>query len=293
MSRETDALCKIADEKGVDILYAVESGSRAWGFASPDSDYDIRFIYVHPRDQYLRLDQPQDTIERIEGDLDIAGWDIFKALRLLRKSNPPLMEWLFSPMVYTELVPYIDILRQIAHRNYSSSAVFYHYSRMAHRNYRQYIANKIAEGATEVPTKKYLYVIRPIIALLYLEQHHALPPTHFLETLRFVELDNDTRNAILELVNKKIAGFELGMDKPIPALNTFAEQHLNRWLQHGPEEQSKRGDFRALDDIVWSILEGRHITTAHATSHYARQSEHNDQHRSALHSTEAAPYDQH
>lgn len=287
-SRENIALRHIADEKGVDILYAVESGSRAWGFASPDSDYDIRFIYVHPSEQYLRLDQPQDTIECIEGDLDIAGWDLFKALRLLRKSNPPLMEWLFSPVVYTELIPYIDNLRDIARRNYSSSAVFYHYSRMAHGNYRQYIANKIAEGATEVPTKKYLYVIRPIIALLYLEQHQALPPTNFLETLREVEIDHGTRNAILELVNKKIAGHELGMDKPIPALNTFAEQHLDRWLQRSPEDQSKRGDFRELDDIVLSILEGRHVTTAYTTSYNEQQKKGNDKQHATLYSTEEA-----
>lgn len=256
-SRETDALDKIVYEKDISLLYAVESGSRAWGFASPDSDYDIRFIYAYPSREYLRIDQPQDTIERMEGDLDLSGWDIFKALRLLRKSNPPLMEWLFSPVVYTELVPHIEQLREIARCNYSSSAVFYHYSRMAFRNYRQYIANKIAEGAAEVPLKKYLYVVRPIVALLYLEQHKELPPTNFLETLREVELSSDTRNAILELVEKKRAGFELGMDRPIPILNTFAEDHLNKWMQHGPEKQGERRDFRELDDIVLAILEGR------------------------------------
>jgi hypothetical protein len=258
MNRETeilDTLDNIVHEKGVSILYAVESGSRAWGFASPDSDFDIRFIYAHPEREYLRIDQPQDTIERMEGDLDIAGWDIFKALRLLRKSNPPLMEWLFSPVVYTELPPYIEQLREVARRNYSSSAVFYHYSRMAFRNYRQYISNKIAEGITEVPLKKYLYVVRPIVALLYLEQHKELPPTNFLETLREVKVGSDTREAILELVRKKQAGLELGMDKPIPLLNAFAEEHLNKWTQHDPEKSGKRRDFKELDDIVLAILE--------------------------------------
>lgn len=100
-------------------------------------------------------------------------------------------------------------------------------------------------------------VIRPIIALLYLEQHEELPPTNFLETLREVDLSSDTRNAILELVEKKRAGFELGMDRPIPILNTFAEDHLNKWMQHGPEKQGERRDFRELDDIVLAILEGR------------------------------------
>jgi uncharacterized protein len=257
MSREINALYRIADEKGIDVIYAVEAGSRAWGFASPDSDYDVRFLYAHPSREYLRIDQPQDTIERIEGDLDLSGWDIFKALRLLRKSNPPLMEWLFSPVVYVELIPHIEKLREVARRNYSSSAVYYHYSRMAYRNYRQYIANKIADGATEVPTKKYLYVVRPIVALLYLEQHQALPPTNFLETLRDSEIDSETRKAILDLVGKKQTGLELGMSSPIPVLNAFAELHLNRWLQHGPDEHSKRHEFKDLDEIVLDILEGR------------------------------------
>jgi uncharacterized protein len=256
-SRENITLRKIADEKGIDIIYAVESGSRAWGFASPDSDYDIRFIYHYPSREYLRIDQPQDTIERMEGDLDLAGWDIFKALRLLRKSNPPLMEWLFSPVVYLESVPYIENLREVARRNYSSSAVFYHYSRMAFRNYRQYISNKIAEGITEVPLKKYLYVVRPIIALLYLDQHKALPPTNFLETLRDVVIDNETRKAILELVGRKITGQELGMDKPLPVLNAFAEKHLGKWMQNDPEKDGKHHNFKELDDLVLAILEGR------------------------------------
>src|SRR5438874_9271177 len=97
------ALLTIAAEERVHILYACESGSRAWEFASHDSDYDVRFLYVRPKTAYLKLDQPRDVIERpIVDDLDINVWDIFKALRLLRKSNPPLLEWLFSPLVYAE-----------------------------------------------------------------------------------------------------------------------------------------------------------------------------------------------
>lgn len=99
--RIQSALQTIAIEEQVYILYACDSGSRAWEFASHDSDYDVRFLYVRPKSAYLKLEQPRDVIERpIVDDLDINGWDIFKALRLLRKSNPPLLEWLFSPMVY-------------------------------------------------------------------------------------------------------------------------------------------------------------------------------------------------
>jgi uncharacterized protein len=249
-----DALIRIQRETGVRILYACEAGSRAWEFASQDSDYDIRFIYAWQKDDYLRIDTPQDTIDRMEGDLDLSGWDIYKALRLFRKSNPPLLEWLFSPVIYAEKSPQIARLRDIARQQYSTSAVFYHYSRMAFRNYRQYIDNKLKAGDTEVPLKKYLYVVRPMVALLYVEQYKQLPPTSFLETLRLVEIDTDIRKAILELVGKKQAGFELGMGPSIPALNAFADDNLHRWMDNDPEKEGKRYDFRELNDIVLAIL---------------------------------------
>jgi uncharacterized protein len=251
----TDSLIRLQRETGVRILYACEAGSRAWEFASKDSDYDIRFLYVWPKQHYLRIDNPQDTIERMEGDLDLAGWDIYKALRLFRKSNPPLLEWLFSPVIYAEKTPQIARLRDLARASYSSSAVFYHYSRMASRNYRQYIDNKLKTGDKEVPLKKYLYVVRPMVALLYVEQHRQLPPTSFLETLKQVEIDTDIRKAILELVGKKQAGYELGMGQSIPVLNTFADEYLDRWMQDGAESYGSGQDFRELDAIVSAVLD--------------------------------------
>jgi len=250
-----DALIRIQRETGVRIIYACEAGSRAWEFASQDSDYDVRFLYAWQKHDYLRIDNPQDTIDRMEGDLDLSGWDIFKALRLFRKSNPPLLEWLFSPVIYAEKSPQIARLRDIARQQYSSSAVFYHYSRMAFRNYRQYIDNKLKAGETEVPLKKYLYVVRPMVALLYVEQRDILPPTSFLETLKNVEVDTDIREAILELVGKKRAGYELGMGPSIPALNTFADKYLYKWMGNNPEKDGSRQDFRVLDDIVLAILD--------------------------------------
>lgn len=246
------ALVKIKQECNVRILYAVEAGSRAWGFASADSDYDIRFLYVHPEREYLRIDDPQQTIERMEGELDLAGWDLFKALHLFRKSNPPLMEWLFSPIVYVENTPQIEVLRDIARQKYSSSAVFYHYSKMAFKNYRQYISNKLKAGDTEVLLKKYLYVVRPMTALLYVEQHKQLPPTSFLDTLKQVELNADIRKAILDLVDRKQAGHELGLGPSIPVLNAFAEKHLYEWMEREPGKSES--SFQELDDIALAIL---------------------------------------
>src|SRR6201990_2789542 len=99
--RVRDALAQVEAERHVRVLYACESGSRAWGFASRDSDYDVRFLYVHEPDWYLSVQDRRDVIEEpLSDELDVSGWELRKALRLLRKSNPPLLEWLKSPFVY-------------------------------------------------------------------------------------------------------------------------------------------------------------------------------------------------
>lgn len=71
-----EKLREIELRENVKVLYAVESGSRAWGVASPDSDYDVRFIYVRNQKDYLRLDEVRDVIEwQLDEVLDINGWD--------------------------------------------------------------------------------------------------------------------------------------------------------------------------------------------------------------------------
>jgi predicted nucleotidyltransferase len=255
-------LNNIAYDKGVDILYACLGGSRARGIDDENSDYDVFFIYHHPKNVYLQVslpayrEPPISTIEcKLEAEnIEIKGWDIYKALQLLCKSNPSLMEYLLSPVVYLE-TPYIEAIRNIARCHYSHATILHHYAHMAHRNYRQYIENRIIRGEDKVLTKKYLYVIWPIIALLYLEQHKTLPPTNFLETLEAVTLQQDVRRSILNLVSRKMAGHELAMGAPDPILNDFAEQHLTRWLEHSPEEDNAKHRFQELDDIVLAILE--------------------------------------
>ena len=151
VNRRLDA---IEREEGVRVLFACESGSRAWGFASPDSDYDVRFVYAHPRDWYLSIGDQRDVIERPIVDLyDVSGWDLRKALRLFRKSNPPLLEWLGSPIVYRARTAAAASLRRIATRSFSPRACAFHYLHMAKGNYREYLR------ADEVPLKKYLYVL--------------------------------------------------------------------------------------------------------------------------------------
>src|SRR5436190_9326529 len=114
------ALARLEAERNVRVLFACESGSRAWGFASCDSDYDVRFLYVHARDWYLSVEDRRDVIEQpIVDDLDVSGWELRKALRLLRKSNPPLLEWLQSPMVYRQDAAFVAEFRALAATFYS------------------------------------------------------------------------------------------------------------------------------------------------------------------------------
>jgi predicted nucleotidyltransferase len=244
------ALHAIEAQEQVRILYACESGSRAWGFASHDSDYDVRFLYVRPKGVYLRLDPPGDVIERpIVDELDISGWDIFKALRLLRKSNPPLLEWLFSPIVYLKNSASIEDLGAIAQRFYSPTALYYHYSHMADGNYRQYL-----KGKSKVILKKYLYVVRPLVALLFLEQQRRLPPTNFMEVLSQVQLHEEVRACIHDLVMRKLAGDELGMGSPNALLNNFIEEYLNKWSRQSFDAHGQAGITQELDRVLLHIL---------------------------------------
>jgi len=172
-----EKLKQIALEKGVEILYAVESGSRAWGFASPNSDYDIRFIYKHDLDYYLSLWEQRDVIEFMtEDDLDGSGWDLRKTLKLLAKSNPALLEWLYSPVVYYENKAFVDQLRWLAKECFSPIACTHHYIGI----------NKSFMDVCEqdhVKLKSYFYALRTALSAKWILVKGTIPPVDFLELL--------------------------------------------------------------------------------------------------------------
>lgn len=149
-------LSEIEKSENVIILHAIESGSRAWGFASPDSDYDVRFIYVRPKNNYLRLEKKRDVIEWEINDIyDINGWDISKFLQLTHNSNPTVFEWLNSPVIYHSH----DIIKEISpelNKYFSCKSGLHHYLNTALSTTNKYLKNK------EIKLKKYFYVIRPI-----------------------------------------------------------------------------------------------------------------------------------
>ena len=212
------------DEHGVRVLYACESGSRAWGFASPDSDYDVRFIYVRERDWYLSFDveQRRDVIEYpIVDAIDCGGWDVRKALYLFSRTNGALLEWLHSPIIYLERGHFAQDLRRLAPRAFNSIALCYHYSHMARGNAREYLFND------KVRLKKYFYVLRPLLAIRYIEQGKGIPPVRF-EALVEAVAPKDLRPSIAALLELKRNTEELGLGDPIPEIGEFIASELER-----------------------------------------------------------------
>ncbi len=219
-----EQLDDIEAEHDVDILFAVESGSRAWGFASPDSDYDVRFVYRRPAREYVRLTAPRDVVEvPIAGDLDINGWDIVKALVQFRKSNPTLLEWLHSPIVYRSNGDLMVCLQTLAREHFSPRRMTYHYVSMAKQNYRLSIENK-----EEVSLKKYLYVLRPLACIAWLEQQNSPPPTSIHETLAGIVMPKDVRLRLDGLMERKKSIGELGSEAHDATLDAFIDAELER-----------------------------------------------------------------
>lgn len=246
-----EALERIEQEENVRILYACESGSRAWGFPSKDSDYDVRFIYIRPMDWYLSIFEKRDVIERPISDmLDINGWDLRKALNLFRKSNPPLLEWLQSPIVYRENHAIAEQIRRISPSMYSSKSCMYHYLHMAKGNYRDYLQGD------QVKIKKYFYVLRPILACAWIEKHHTMPPIEFDRLVdAIVPTGSELKAIISDLLVRKRAGDEMDYEPRIHPINEFLENSIAYYEQIAAGIQaSGESQHQQLDELFRSVL---------------------------------------
>jgi predicted nucleotidyltransferase len=196
------ALDSVERQYSVRNLCAVESGSRAWGFASQDSDYDVRFIYTHPRDWYLSVFEQRDVIEPPgDGVLDPSGWDLRKALRLFSKCNLALNEWLNSPIVYRELAGFRNKLQSLIPAFFNPIAAVHHYSSMASAAF----AARAESG--EINTKKLFYALRALLACRWIERHGSQPPTEFDRLVATVAAEDEAR-WIADLLEQKTTGFE-------------------------------------------------------------------------------------
>jgi predicted nucleotidyltransferase len=250
--RETiqSRLLDIEKEQGVNIIYALESGSRAWGFESLDSDYDVRFIYAHRKNWYLNIFPRRDVIEYpVSGEFDYSGWDLRKALFLMNKSNPALFEWLKSPMVYYKDDYAYGIMEHLSKEYFSPISSMYHYIHMAKGNYREYLQTD------KVKIKKYFYVLRPVLACLWVEDKLEPPPVEFEILARQIS-DRELAGAIGALLQRKKSGMELGLEPRIDAVNDFVETKINHFEERlrGFKPEARPGR-ESLEEGFIKILE--------------------------------------
>ena len=283
-------LKQIEEEESVTIDYACESGSRAWGFPSADSDYDVRFIYHHPRDWYLSIDleDKSDVIERpINDELDISGWDLRKALQLLRKSNPPLLEWLSSPIVYIDsprglggvgfgsppagggvdaasadgVVGAADgvvgsdgdktvaqQLRSAVDEFYSPISSHYHYLSMAKGNIREHLKDDL------VRVKKYFYILRPLLAIRWIQQDIGPVPMEFEKLVDRCVDSPEVKQAIALLLERKKSGQELDREPKITVLSDFIQSEFAHHEKTAPPVVGPRSDIALLNQIFRSAI---------------------------------------
>jgi predicted nucleotidyltransferase len=219
---EVDALLDLIErDHSLTIPLAIESGSRAWGFPSPDSDYDCRFVYVRHIDRYLSPWQARDVIETpLERELDVNGWDLGKALKLMLKGNAVIIEWLRSPIVYRGQARFRDDFLALAHRHTERAHIARHYLHLGERQRRTYFADEKA-----VPLKKLFYALRPAATLRWLRLHpdQAIAPMHFPTLMAECDPPAALNDLVAELLARKAETRELGaasLPQPIAAFLT-------------------------------------------------------------------------
>lgn len=252
-----NSLDSVEKENNVKILYACESGSRAWGFPSVDSDYDIRFIYVRPLEWYLSIDVElkRDVIEipLTSNKLDIAGWDLRKTLKLLVNSNPALLEWLQSPIVYKEELSTVSEIRRLAGMYFSLRNCAFHYYNLATSQKKVYF------GKDVINLKKYFYILRPIFALEWIEKDLGMVPTEFSVLVREIIAHSDIADIINDILQEKMNNVEMEKRNRITLLDNYIEERLKYFddaVKKIPEREfippdSVNGFFQKTVSVLW------------------------------------------
>jgi len=249
-------LQRIERERAVKIWFAVESGSRAWGFESTDSDYDVRFIYLSPLSDYLTVFPRRDVIENadvLSPDplLDFSGWDFRKFLGLVTKSNPVCFEWMQSPIVYQEADIWSHV-RKLVVPFFSPKTAMHHYLSMARHNYREHMR----DGASpRVKLKKYLYITRPLLCCRWIERDPTAgpPPMPFIDALAAANVSVELRREIDQLVERKKAAEELDEGPAVPCINQFIDAELKRLPAVADAMPEGRGNIRDLDTFFYGV----------------------------------------
>ena len=246
----------LAAREGVRILFAIESGSRAWGFPSADSDYDVRFVYVRPAEAYLSVRDFRDVIETPTLDdpvlgvpLDLNGWDIRKALQLGLKSNPVLREWLVSPVRYGDSEGAADMIRDLLDRVTDRGAYAYHYDRLARGAWDQ-----IAAEAAAVKVKRYCYALRPVLMCRWLAQRADLPPMDMAALTSGLDLDPAPVSAMAELFALKRQAGEQDVLPRQPLLDALIADTLAVKAERPPFSENDARDWPAAGAVFRRLI---------------------------------------
>ena len=247
-SKIIQELGSIEKKHGVKIILASESGSRAWGFPSTDSDYDVRFIYVHKPDWYITIGDKRDVIELpVDEILDINGWDLKKALQLMRKSNSPLMEWLSSPIQYRVWPQACEKLLALSKSAFLPKTSCHHYLSMAKKSVGKLNGDKTAK------LKTYMYAVRPMLCCEWIIRHLSQPPMNISDLLAEMEIDKSFKDKVLELIDIK----KRYPEKHKVKRSEFFESYINRRIAafHGriPENPHRPG-LDSFDDVFRNII---------------------------------------
>jgi len=248
-SHNLSKLRGIEASEDVRILFAIESGSRAWGFASPDSDFDVRFVYVRSLNWYLSLKPGRDVIELpLIGDDDINGWDIRKALNLALKPNPVLLEWLSSPIRYIWRAGICADIQTFTQTLTHNASCRHHYMRMADMQ---------RGDGEQIKLKRYFYALRAAMALRWIETRSDLPPMNFHSLMDGVDIPADVTSEIQRLLDIKTRTAELGMGPRIPVLENFLDTQIN-WARGQSENRIKPDqlakNYTSADDLFRDIV---------------------------------------
>ncbi len=243
-------LNRIEADHDVKIIFAIESGSRAWGFPSPDSDYDVRFVYAHKLDWYLTIEPGRDVIERpISDELDISGWNIKKALGLLLKPNPVMFEWLSSPIRYRWMVAECEKLISFSMKPAHCTACLYHYLNLGLRQFDLHLGRD-----KEIRLKKYFYVLRPALAIRWMRlRPNEIPPMNVQALVYGLDINPAVVEIIGELIERKAKLNETENFKRIPELDQLIQEEFD-WAKNAKKDKSKHDLANEADGLFREIV---------------------------------------
>ncbi len=243
-------LTNLEQEKGIEILFACETGSRAWGFPSPDSDFDVRIIYKHEKDWYLSLTEEKDSIELFfeNNEIDITGWDIRKSLRLLWKSNPALLERIQSPIIYKVNTEFLTEVTSVAQSAYSRFATIHHYLSMAKKIFEE------VNNSEEYKLKKFFYALRASVACKWILEKEEMPPIEFSKMLNGLDLPTNLRTRISELITLKATISEAYLHKGDQELLEFMKSCIDRADNESKTLPSSNAQMSEFNDFFRKTL---------------------------------------